>query len=153
MEGPWMRMLRRVLVGGLLLGAFTSSAQVTRTYYDEPRLAAMRLNLERYDWAREERVRILTIADRWLAVEDDRLRTLVPPPKVPRAIVAHTTGAPVQGDALNRKGRYSWIVDFDKPWKITSIGWCTNPDLYQRLWQRCYPMTKIKSMPRTATCY
>ncbi|MCP4639780.1 MAG: hypothetical protein GY851_05080 [bacterium] len=115
-----MRTFRCGVIGLILAGPFTVAAEPARTYYDEGRLGAMRDNLERYEWAREEKAGILERADRWLGYDDQRLRTLVPPPGTPRAVVAHVAGAPVEGDALNRKGRYSWIVDFDLPWKVTS---------------------------------
>ena len=77
-------------------------------------------NLARYAWAREQRDAIIGRADAWLRYDDTRLRTLVPPPEVPRAVVAHVKGAPVNGEALNRIGRYSWILSFEEPWKVTS---------------------------------
>lgn len=86
----------------------------------EKKSSAAGRNLERYSWAREQRDGILSRAKRWLRYDDSRLRTLVPPPEVPRAIVAHEKGAPVNGEALNRIGRYSWIVSFDRQWKVTS---------------------------------
>ena len=77
-------------------------------------------NLRQYGWARKQRDEIICRADGWLRYSDSRLRSLVPPPEVPRAVVAHDKGAPVNGEALNRIGRYSWILSFDQPWKVTS---------------------------------
>ena len=77
-------------------------------------------NLSQHVWARKQRDEILRRADAWLRYDAARLRSLVPPPEVPRAIVAHEKGAPVNGEALNRIGRYSWILSFDRPWKVTS---------------------------------
>jgi len=77
-------------------------------------------NLSQYAWARKQRDEIICRAAAWLRYDDARLRSLVPPPEVPRAVVAHEKGAPVNGEALNRIGRYSWILSFDRPWKVTS---------------------------------
>jgi len=77
-------------------------------------------NLTRFEWARKQRDEIIRRADAWLQYDDARLRTLVPPPEVPRAVVAHVKGAPINGEALNRVGRYSWVLSFDQPWTVTS---------------------------------
>ncbi|MCK5806504.1 MAG: hypothetical protein KAI66_26980, partial [Lentisphaeria bacterium] len=97
-----------------------ADSAVKRTYYTKAKRAALAQNLEKYDWARSERDKILAEADKWLNYDDARLRTLVTPPEVPRAVVAHLSGAPVKGEELNRKGHYSWIIDFDHPWKVKS---------------------------------
>ena len=102
------------------MAAFQACAQPSRGWYDEAKLAAMRTNLEHHDWARKDKARILKAADAWTQYDDARLRTLVTPPAVPRAVVAHVTGAPVDGEALNKIGRYSWIVSFDHPYKVRS---------------------------------
>ncbi len=60
-------------------------AQTGRKYYTDARLAIVRSNLEKYDWARKERSEILAEADRWAGYDDERLRTLVVPPQVPQA--------------------------------------------------------------------
>ena len=104
----------------LLAMCVTAKAASERTYYGPGRMKALRENLEKHDWAKAERDKILAAADKWLKYDDARLRTLVTPPEVARAVVAHTAGAPENGDALNRKGRYSWIIDFESPWKVKS---------------------------------
>lgn len=99
----------------------TSAGDVPqRGYYTREKLEAMKSNLQQYAWARQRRDGVINRANKWLAYTDERLRTMVPPPEVPRAVVAHVAGAPVNGEALNKIGRYSWIIDFDRPWKIKS---------------------------------
>jgi hypothetical protein len=103
----------------VLLSAGACFAQTApRGYYTDQRLAHMRDNLEAHDWAQQTRDNIIAAADKWLQYDADRLRSLVVPPYVPRAVTAHTTFAPVDGDKLFAKGRYSWIIDFDNPWKV-----------------------------------
>lgn len=95
-----------------------AAAKTGRTYYTDTKLAIMRANLEKYDWAREERARILAEADRWAGYDDARLRTLVIPPEVPRCYEVHNLGCPVHGLEINRRQLYDWGIDFDRPFKI-----------------------------------
>ena len=95
-----------------------ADAKTGRTYYTDAKLAIMRSNLEKYDWAREERAGILADADRWAKYDDERLRTLVIPPQVPRGYEVHNMGCPVHGLEINRRRLYDWGVDFDRPFKI-----------------------------------
>jgi hypothetical protein len=101
----------------VLLSAAVCYAQ-PRGYYTDTRLNHMRENIASHAWAAEERDRIIAAADKWLQYDTDRLRTLVTPPHVPRAVIAHDDFAPVAGDELFAKGRYSWIIDFDHPWQV-----------------------------------
>ena len=79
-------------------------------------------NLKRHEWAREQRDEILGRADAWLQYSDDRLRTLVPPPEVPRARDTHYDYkiAPVHSQELRKVGLRPLEVSFDKPWKVIS---------------------------------
>lgn len=116
MRGP----LATCLTMAILAATSVMAAAPERTYYTEARMKTLKRNLEDHAWARKERAKIIQRADKWLQYDDERLRTLVPPPEVPRAVVAHVSGAPVNGAALNKIGRYSWRISFDKPWKVTS---------------------------------
>lgn len=90
-----------------------------RTYYTPQRLATMQQNLQRYEWARQSRDRILAEANRWAAYDDERLRTLVPPPQVPRAAIVNTDQCPVHGQqVLKVANMYGWKMDFDHPYKV-----------------------------------
>jgi len=90
-----------------------------RAFYTDARIAVMRRNVERYAWAREMRDGVLKQAGRWAAYDDERLRTLVIPPEVPRGYDLHNFGCPVHGVKANEKGFYQWGIDFDRPFKIT----------------------------------
>jgi len=96
------------------------SAAPERHYYTREVIQTARDNIARYEWARKEQERIVGEADKWVKYDDSTLRLLVTPPEVPRAIVAHEQGAPVNGEELNRLGRYSWIISFDRPYKVQS---------------------------------
>ena len=103
-----------------LLGLSVAVAGQERGYYSAARLQVARRNLEQFEWARQQREQILKRAEVWLAYDDARLRTLVPPPEVPRDAVANDVGAPVKGAELKRQGAYSWVVSFEQPWKVTN---------------------------------
>ncbi len=90
----------------------------SRAFYSEARLARMRQNVERYGWAREVRDDILKVAERWAGYPDERLRTLVIPPEVPRGYDVHNFGCPVHGVKVNEKGFYQWELEFNRPFKI-----------------------------------
>ena len=89
-------------------------------YYRPARMAILNRNLEKYDWARAERDRIIKAADAWLKYDDATLRTLVVPPEVPRSSIPHDAGAPVNGAEQRKLGRYSWKVSFDRPYKVVN---------------------------------
>jgi oligo-alginate lyase len=109
-----MRLLWLLLI---ILGC-TTVAQAARNYYTEERLAVMRSNVEKYDWAKSQRDAILRVADKWAAYSDERLRTLVPPPQVPRSYLINMNECPVHGLAARKDGLYKWKIDFDRPWKV-----------------------------------
>ena len=101
-----------------LVSPFTGHAKSARTLYTEAKLRIASENLKRYEWARKERSLIVARADKWLKYDDAKLRTLVPPPGVPRAGRVHLEGCPVHGEAANKVGAYAWRISFDDPWKV-----------------------------------
>jgi hypothetical protein len=108
-----------------------------RNCYTPERLEHLQANLDRYEWARTERDRILKGADKWVAVDDERLRDLVPPPSVPRAGIVCTEQCPVHGqEVLKVASMYGWKMDFEHPYKVTCpVGGETYPsnDFYAYL--------------------
>ena len=105
-----------VLLCAATIPAFANGA---RHYYTDAKLATMRRNIEKYEWARKQRDRIVAAAERWAEYDDEKLRTLVIPPSVPRCYQVHNFGCPVHGVKVHEKGLYKWIIDFDNPYKIT----------------------------------
>ncbi len=91
-----------------------------RNFYTDERLAWMRENLAKYEWAQQERDKIIARAERWAAYDDERLQHLVPPLEVARCGTVHNSGCPVHGEAiLKYPGRKkSWKMSFDEPYKI-----------------------------------
>src|SRR3989304_10384447 len=96
MHVPGLSFLFLLLLGTLALAA-GAPEQAQRGYYTAERLAVMRENLQKHEWARKEADAILARATRWLAYDDERLRLLVPPPPVPPAFRVNPSDCPVHG--------------------------------------------------------
>jgi len=112
--------MRSTLLLGLLLsvGVMPVWGQFERKYYVGERMETVRSNLAKYDWARQQRDSILAGADHWVKYDDEKLRTLVVPPEVPRCYQIHNFGCPVHGIRVHEKGLYKWGISFDNPYKI-----------------------------------
>lgn len=94
-------------------------AESERTYYTDARLAILRSNLKQYGWARQKRDEIFAAADRWARYDDEKLRSIVIPPRVPRGYQVNNFGCPVHGVEVHAQGLYKWVIDFDNPFKVT----------------------------------
>ena len=94
--------------------------KTSRTYYTAERLGWMRENVAQYDWAKEQRDKIISQADQWVGYENDRLKDLVPPLQVPRCGTVHSSGCPVHGEDILKYsgGKKSWKMSFDNMYKI-----------------------------------
>jgi hypothetical protein len=106
-----------VSVLGILI--FPSCSSGEGKYYTKNRMGIIRGNLEKYPWARAQCEEIITTAEKWAKYDDEKLRTLVVPPQVPRGYQVHNDGCPVHGIKVHEKGLYRWIIDFDNPYKVT----------------------------------
>jgi len=89
-----------------------------RTYYTEEKLVILKENIKTYEWAREMRDKIINEADYWAQFSDEKLRTLVPSPSMPRAITISDFGCPIHGLGADKEGSYKWLIDFNNPGKI-----------------------------------
>ncbi len=98
--------------------AAATAGGAERGFYTEAKMNALTTNLEQHEWARQQRDEITAAADQWARHDDERLRTLVMSPQLPRAVVANVAGAPEKGDELKAIGAYSWIIDFEHPFKV-----------------------------------
>jgi len=107
-----------LVLAAAVFASTAAAADSSRGYYTAARIQAMRDNIARYEWARTQRNEAVAKADKWAAYGDDRLRTLIIPPHVPRGFDVHSQGCPVHGTEIYGKTRYSWIIDFDKPFKV-----------------------------------
>ncbi len=98
-------------------------------YYSAARVANLRANVERFDWARAERDAAVKRAERWVAMSDEELWRLIPGQMLPRAIDVTMTkqaggnlrlGCLVCGDEIFKYGNYPYKLDhFSRPWKLT----------------------------------
>ena len=107
-----------LLVVLVLLALPTGVRASGRQYYTEDKLQIARTNLERFEWAQAERREVLEKAEKWARFDDEVLRRLVSPPVVPRAYQIHNFECPVHGVEVQEHGLYSWIIDFEKPYKV-----------------------------------
>jgi len=104
----------------VLLTAAFAWPKSGRTWYTDQRLAWMAENLERYEWARAERDKIVSRADHWAQYDDETLLRLVPPLEVPRCNNVHNGGCPVHGEQIMQAagGKRGWRMDFERPYKL-----------------------------------
>ncbi len=112
--------MKQVMVWGVLccLALAPAWAGFERNYYTEAKLEIMRDNVAKYQWARGQRDGMMAGGDRWVKYDDEKLRSMVVPPEVPRGYQIHNFGCPVHGVKVHEKGLYSWIIDVDKPYKV-----------------------------------
>lgn len=115
-------MTERLLLIAITLATAAGAgwAKSGRTWYTDQRLVWMAENLERYEWARTERDRIIARADAWARYDDEVLVRLVPPLEVARCNNVHNFGCPVHGQELMRYpgGLRGWKMSFDEPYKL-----------------------------------
>ncbi len=119
-----------IIVGIAWLAGWAAAAERNHGgVYTPDRLAKVRRNIERYDWARAERDRAVAQAAPWLAKSDEELWRMVPGQDLPRAADVTMTRRPsgpptrkgclVCGEAIDKFGAYPWLVDIERrPWKI-----------------------------------
>ena len=100
------------------MATLPAQAGSERTYYTDARLAILKRNLEQYGWAQKKRDKIFAAADRWAKYDDEKLRSIVIPPRVPRGYQVNNFGCPVHGVKVHEQGLYKWIIDFDNPFKV-----------------------------------
>ena len=99
----------------IAVAAAPLAAQSKRTYYTDEKLAIMRNNVAKYDWARSQRDAAISAANSWAAYDDERLRKLVIPPQVPRTYGVHSGRCPVHGLEVPL---YGWKISLDRPFKV-----------------------------------
>jgi oligo-alginate lyase len=103
----------------LLLLPRRASAKDAPVLFDSDDVNAVRSNIARYDWAKEECDFVLAECQPWIEMADSDLWDLVTGQAVPRGI--HTSlklGCPSCGREVYNHGLYPWILSLEKPWKI-----------------------------------
>lgn len=122
----------RILLIFMVLFSFRNGAIASRIYggvYTKERIANLRDNCDRYDWARKQRNAYVANAKYWLAKEDVELWDMVPGQDLPRCIDVtfdrltkgpKFLGCLKCGEKISRYGNYPYHPDFEnKPWKLT----------------------------------
>lgn len=98
-------------------------------YHSEERIANLRRNVERFDWAARQRDEAVAKAKTWVARSDEELWNMIPGQDLPRCIDVTWDykydqephlGCLKCGDAIRKFGNYPYEPDFEKkPWKLT----------------------------------
>lgn len=99
----------------MTIAAAPVAAQSKRTYYTDEKLAIMRSNVAKYDWARSQRDAAINAAERWADYDDEQLRKLVIPPQVPRTFGVHSRRCPMHSHEVPL---YGWEISLDRPFKV-----------------------------------
>jgi hypothetical protein len=106
------------------------AARVYGGLYTSQKLANVRANCAKYDWAKKIRDDAIKAAEPWLSINDDELWRMVPGQDLPRCIdvtmdrskpgVTTRVGCLKCSDKIFPFGNYPYEPDFkNKPWKIT----------------------------------
>lgn len=122
-------MMRFFLVVALLsVAAVSRAGRDGGGYFTAEKIANVRANVARYDWAAAERDAAVGRAERWVALADDELWALVPCQSLPRTIDVTLTKTPEGtlrlgclkcGEDIFAHGNYPYVVDpVGAPWKI-----------------------------------
>jgi len=98
-------------------------------HYTAERLANVRRNCEKYEWARQKRALAVEKAKLWVSKSDEQLWLMIPGQDLPRTTnVTYDgltkgpkfLGCVVCGDKISQYGRHPYDPDFEnKPWKLT----------------------------------
>lgn len=122
--------LIHVFMALMLLGQFEAHAsRIYGGFYTAEKIANLRSNCDKYDWAAKQRARFIAQAKSWLSKSDEELWAMVPGQDLPRCIDVtfdRLTSGPKFlgclkcGHEISKYGNYPYNPDFaQKPWKLT----------------------------------
>ena len=96
------------------------SAKTASTIYNPQRVENVQRNIERYEWAKRQRDKVVANAEVYVALSADAVWNMVTPQSIPRGIeVNMEKGCPKCGKEIAKFGNYPWKTDvLGKPWKI-----------------------------------
>ncbi len=126
-NGSGREVLLAALLGMVWL-ATSGTAWSVRDYggwYTKERLANVRANCEKYDWAKQQRDAAVRAANVYVQLSDDYLWKLMAGNELPRSLhVCFPQGegkyCPGCGMGINKFGHYPWgWGHFSNPWKLT----------------------------------
>ncbi|ACU02555.1 heparinase II/III domain-containing protein [Pedobacter heparinus] len=114
----------------MLLGHTNAHAgRIYGGFYTAEKIANVRSNCNRYDWAAKQRDRFIAQAKYWLAKDDETLWAMVPGQDLPRCIDVtfdrltegpKFLGCLKCGHNISKYGNYPYNPEFEqKPWKLT----------------------------------
>jgi len=94
--------------------------------YTKNKIANLRTNVQKYDWARDEQEQAVAGAAKWLALSDEALWRMIPGQNLPRNIDPQIHAGVRKGgcpacnvDVYARNNKYPWKVDiWNHPWKV-----------------------------------
>lgn len=92
--------------------------------YTAERIANLRANCDKYDWAAAQRKNAISSAQSWVARGDDELWHMIPGQKLPRAIdvsmyKGQRPGCPICGHDIDKYSNYPYSPDlFGAPFKL-----------------------------------
>lgn len=122
----------QLLITILLSVSATTVVYAARDYgghYSKERIANLRNNCHKYDWAHQQLNAAVAKAKLWLAKSDEELWKMVPGQDLPRTIdVTYDKfssgpkflGCLICGEKISKYGNYPYNPDFEnKPWKLT----------------------------------
>lgn len=112
----------------LVLPQTISAARIYGGYYTKERIANLRSNCQKYEWARQRLKAAVKRAAPWVEKRDETLWKMIPGQDLPRTIdvgydkfsIPKFIGCLVCGKKIFEYGNYPYTIDFEhKPWKIT----------------------------------
>ncbi|MDR6783929.1 enamine deaminase RidA (YjgF/YER057c/UK114 family) [Pedobacter africanus] len=126
---PNFKLIYLFMTAGLLWTTGLYANRIYGGFYTEGKIANLRANCERYEWARKQRDAVVSRAAKWLAKSDEALWEMVPGQDLPRCIDVtfdrltkgpKFLGCLKCGHKISRHGNYPYNPDFEKqPWKLT----------------------------------
>lgn len=110
----------------LLLTAALAPAHAVRDYggrYTAERIANLRANCDKHEWAATERKTVLAAAETWVNKSDEELWRMIPGQELPRAIdvsmyKGSRPGCPKCKDKINKFGNYPYSISLETPFKL-----------------------------------
>ncbi|MEN6304661.1 MAG: heparinase II/III family protein [Armatimonadia bacterium] len=110
----------------LLLTAALTPVEAVRDYggrYTAERVANLRANCAKYDWAAAQRKSAEAAADYWVKKSDEDLWRMIPGQELPRAIdvsmyKGSRPGCPKCKDKINKFGNYPYAINLEMPFKL-----------------------------------
>lgn len=110
--------------------ASTVQASDNRVLYSDRGIEGALENVKHFDWAAEEKKRILDTAEYWVNLSDEEVWNFLSEQQIPRAAMSSKPARCPTHGSLESHGHYAWKVSSEHRWKVQCpIGgehWPTN---------------------------